>query len=272
MSVDDILNLRAGEPTTFFHARNVTDRADALHQAERQTFTPDACRQAGTRRCIPLGLLGSGNRRGRGQARDLFTDAAAQAEAEAEIEADAADSADAAATDAEVAAVSTETAARPLEASHDGNKNNLIPVDKLFSARPSTPIAVALPTGTTLAITQATLTRLTMRLTRPPRNRRSPPNNRRWRNSPHRKLPNSSPPNSSRSRCTLRSRRRNSRQRWPRKTTTSGSAAKQPIAARTGRNRRIQADLRTGIGIRPCVQGRPRQAGADHRGRRPDLR
>ena len=31
MSVDDILNLRAGEPTTFFHARNVTDRADALH-------------------------------------------------------------------------------------------------------------------------------------------------------------------------------------------------------------------------------------------------
>ena len=56
-----------------------------------------------------------------------------------------ADSADAAATDAEVAAVSTETAARPLEASHDGNKNNLIPVDKLFSARPSTPIAVALP-------------------------------------------------------------------------------------------------------------------------------
>ena len=41
MSVDDILNLRAGEPTTFFHARNVTDRADALHQAERQTFTPE---------------------------------------------------------------------------------------------------------------------------------------------------------------------------------------------------------------------------------------
>ena len=32
-----------------------------------------------------------------------------------------------------------------MEASHDGNKNNLIPVDKLFSARPSTPIAVALP-------------------------------------------------------------------------------------------------------------------------------
>ena len=51
-----------------------------------------------------------------------------------------------------------------------------------------------------------------MRLTRPPRNRRSPPNNRRWRNSPHRKLSNSSPPNSSRSRCTLRSRRRNSRE------------------------------------------------------------
>ena len=32
-----------------------------------------------------------------------------------------------------------------MEASHDGNKNNLIPVDKLFRARPNTPIAVALP-------------------------------------------------------------------------------------------------------------------------------
>ena len=97
-----------------------------------------ACRQAGTRRCIPLGLsLVQETVVAADKPRDLFADAAAQAEAEAEIEADAADSADAAATDAEVAAVSTETAARPLEASHDGNKNNLIPVDKLFSARPN---------------------------------------------------------------------------------------------------------------------------------------
>ncbi len=60
MSVDDILNLRAGEPTTFFHARNVTDRADALHQGGTSDLHAGACRQAGTRRCIPLGLLGSG--------------------------------------------------------------------------------------------------------------------------------------------------------------------------------------------------------------------
>lgn len=145
MSVDDILNLRAGEPTTFFHARNVTDRADALHQAERQTFTPEHADKPELEDAFPSVSLVQETVVAADKPRDLFADAAAQAEAEAEIEADAADSADAAATDAEVAAVSTETAAQPLEASHDGNKNNLIPVDKLFSARPSTPIAVALP-------------------------------------------------------------------------------------------------------------------------------
>lgn len=145
MSVDDILNLRAGEPTTFFHARNVTDRADALHQAERQTFTPEHADKPELEDAFPSVSLVQETVVAADKPRDLFADAAAQAEAEAEIEAVAADSADAAATDAEVAAVSTETAARPLEASHDGNKNNLIPVDKLFSARPNTPIAVALP-------------------------------------------------------------------------------------------------------------------------------
>ena len=47
MSVDDILNLRAGEPTTFFHARNVTDRADALHAAFRLRAEERGRRSAG---------------------------------------------------------------------------------------------------------------------------------------------------------------------------------------------------------------------------------
>lgn len=272
MSVDDILNLRAGEPTTFFHARNVTDRADALHQAERQTFTPEHADKPELEDAFPSVSLVQETVVAADKPRDLFADAAAQAEAEAEIEADVADSADAAATDAEVAAVSTETAARPLEASHDGNKNNLIPVDKLFSARPNTPIAVALPDRNDTGDNTGNVDKADNALTRPPRNRRSPPNNRRWRNS---HIGN----------CRTAARRTavEADARYAAADGTAGNGdrgrrrravppAKQPIAARTGRNRRIQADLRTGIGIRPCVQRRPRQAGADHRGRRPDLR
>ena len=56
---------------------------------------------------MPLNVAGADAKPVVALPRDLFADAAAQAEAEAEIEADAADSADAAATDAEVAAVST---------------------------------------------------------------------------------------------------------------------------------------------------------------------
>lgn len=40
MSVDDILNLRAGEPTDIFNARNVRARATQLHEAEQQSFVP----------------------------------------------------------------------------------------------------------------------------------------------------------------------------------------------------------------------------------------
>jgi len=47
---------RIGEPTTFFHARNVTDRADALHQAERQTFTPEHAEAARGRMIIPANV------------------------------------------------------------------------------------------------------------------------------------------------------------------------------------------------------------------------
>ena len=86
MSVDDILNLRAGEPTTFFHARNVTDRADALHQAERQTFTPEHADKPELEDAFPSVSLVQETVVAADKPRDLFADAAAQAEAEAEIE------------------------------------------------------------------------------------------------------------------------------------------------------------------------------------------
>lgn len=40
MSIDDILNLRAGEPTNIFNAGQVRSRAKELRQAEQQTFVP----------------------------------------------------------------------------------------------------------------------------------------------------------------------------------------------------------------------------------------
>lgn len=40
MSVDDILNLRAGEPTNIFDASRVRQRARELQQAEQQSFVP----------------------------------------------------------------------------------------------------------------------------------------------------------------------------------------------------------------------------------------
>lgn len=204
--------------------------------------------------------------------RDLFADAAAQAEAEAEIEADAADSADAAATDAEVAAVSTETAARPLEASHDGNKNNLIPVDKLFSARPNTPIAVALPDRNDTGDNTGNVDKADNAADASAQEQTQSAEQSQMAEQPTSETAEQQPAEQRRSRCTLRSRDGTAGNGDRGRRRRAVPPAKQPIAARAGRNRRIQADLRTGIGIRPCVQRRPRQAGADHRGRRPDLR
>lgn len=42
LSVDDILNLRAGEPTNIFDSNSVRTRAHELHEAEQQTFVPFA--------------------------------------------------------------------------------------------------------------------------------------------------------------------------------------------------------------------------------------
>lgn len=40
MSVDDILNLRTGEPTALFNARNVANRVNLMQRSERQSFAP----------------------------------------------------------------------------------------------------------------------------------------------------------------------------------------------------------------------------------------
>ena len=70
MSVDDILNLRAGEPTALFNARNVASRVDALHKAERQSFAPVRAGEAeyevlpsvslGSSRMVGMCALGAG--------------------------------------------------------------------------------------------------------------------------------------------------------------------------------------------------------------------
>ena len=83
MSVDDILNLRAGEPTTFFHARNVTDRADALHQAERQTFTPEHADKSELEDAFPSVSLVQETVVAADKPRDLFADALAEDSEEA---------------------------------------------------------------------------------------------------------------------------------------------------------------------------------------------
>ncbi len=160
-----------------------------------------------------------------------------------------------------------------MEASHDGNKNNLIPVDKLFSARPNTPIAVALPdrndtgdnTGNVdkadnaadASAQEQTQSAEQSQMAEQPTSETAEQQPAEQQSKPmHATQPQTEQPG------TVTAEDDDERFR----------PQKQPIAARAGRNRRIQADLRTGIGIRPCVQRRPRQAGADHRGRRPDLR
>ncbi|EFA22826.1 FHA domain-containing protein [Bifidobacterium gallicum] len=70
MSVDDILNLRAGEPTDIFNASTVRARATQLRQAEQQTFVPFEA----PINPLPLAELdeASGTER---NTRDLFADA-----------------------------------------------------------------------------------------------------------------------------------------------------------------------------------------------------
>ena len=53
MSVDDILDLRAGEPTSMFQADSVKHRAQELDAAQHQTFEPFPFEQA----AVPLTIM-----------------------------------------------------------------------------------------------------------------------------------------------------------------------------------------------------------------------
>ncbi|WP_033498808.1 FHA domain-containing protein [Bifidobacterium ruminantium] len=134
MSVDDILNLRAGEPTAFFHARNITDRAVAMRQAERQEFTPAQDDKPQSVDDFPSVSLVQENAPIEDKPRDLFADAAAQAAA-----AESASAEDANKNEGKSPAL-------PDNVSSNNAEHDTIPVDRLFGARPKTPVAVALPT------------------------------------------------------------------------------------------------------------------------------
>lgn len=77
MSVDDILNLRAGEPTTMFRADRVRDRAHELDVAQYQAFRPAAMDEA-----VPLAI--SPETPEDEAPRDLFVDAQNVEEPEAD--------------------------------------------------------------------------------------------------------------------------------------------------------------------------------------------
>ena len=84
MSVDDILNLRAGEPTALFNARNVASRVDALHKAERQSFAPVRVGEAEYEVLPSVSLVQPQDEAHDDAPRDLFADAQAEADARAE--------------------------------------------------------------------------------------------------------------------------------------------------------------------------------------------
>ena len=69
MSVDDILDLRAGEPTSMFQADSVKHRAQELDAAQHQTFEPFPFEQA----AVPLTIMPETEQEG--APRNLFEDA-----------------------------------------------------------------------------------------------------------------------------------------------------------------------------------------------------
>lgn len=69
MSVGDILDLRAGEPTSMFQADSVKHRAQELDAAQHQTFEPFPFEQA----AVPLTIMPETEQEG--APRDLFEDA-----------------------------------------------------------------------------------------------------------------------------------------------------------------------------------------------------
>lgn len=141
MSVDDILNLRAGEPTALFNARNVANRVNFMQLAERQSFAPVRSNEPDYGD-LPSVSLVQHNVIADNTPRDLFADAVAeQHAAEEAAKKNAAENEHEANQPESVQEVSL-----PMQtAIGNETEHDTIPVSKLFSARPSKPIIVALP-------------------------------------------------------------------------------------------------------------------------------
>ena len=141
MSVDDILNLRAGEPTALFNARNVANRVNFMQLAERRSFAPVRSNEPDYGD-LPSVSLVQHNVVADNTPRDLFADAVAEQHAAEEAAKKNAAENEHEANQPE----SVQEAALPTQTA-TGNEieHDTIPVSKLFSARPSKPIIVALP-------------------------------------------------------------------------------------------------------------------------------
>lgn len=127
MSVDDILNLRAGEPTALFHARNVTDRADAMRYAERQSFAPKHAAESQSEDGFDSVRLIQNNTAAEDKPRDLFADAAAEAQAAA---------ADESSNEKDSVTDFADPSGASEAPSHAVAEHDTIPVDRLFGACP----------------------------------------------------------------------------------------------------------------------------------------
>lgn len=153
MSVDDILNLRAGEPTALFNARNVANRVNLMQRSERQSFAPVRSNEPDYGD-LPSVSLVQHNDVVDNAPRDLFADAAAEADAVAEQQA-AEEGAKKNAAEKEKPAMLPESQSRTQVIAGNDVEHDTIPVSKLFSARPSKPIIVALPDSSDVPEQQA---------------------------------------------------------------------------------------------------------------------
>lgn len=141
MSVDDILNLRAGEPTALFNARNVANRVNFMQLAERQSFAPVRSNEPDYGD-LPSVSLVQHNVVADNTPRDLFADAVAEQQAAEEASKKNAAENEHEANQPE----SVQEVALPTQtATGNETEHDTIPVSKLFSAHPSKPIIVALP-------------------------------------------------------------------------------------------------------------------------------
>ena len=138
MSVDDILNLRAGEPTALFNARSVANRVNFMQLAERQSFAPVRSNEPDYGD-LPSVSLVQHNVIADNTPRDLFADAVAEQHAAEEAAKKNAAENEHEANQSE----SVQEVSLPMQtAIGNETEHDTIPVSKLFSARPSKPIIV----------------------------------------------------------------------------------------------------------------------------------